>query len=153
MNPKEISYFLSVINDYFTTVSKAKPETGVPFLKEEHSSIIQDMTGIIGISGLKKGAVYFTASKEMLLDLYKEIFGSNENPDTFTLADLVGEISNTISGNLRDFYGEHFLISVPIVCIGKETEIRIKIPIPVFVIPIKWKNHTSYLVAGLEEGI
>lgn len=105
MNPKEISYFLSVINDYFTTVSKAKPETGVPFLKEEHSSIIQDMTGIIGISGLKKGAVYFTASKEMLLDLYKEIFGKNENPDTFTLADLVGEISNTISGNLRDFYG------------------------------------------------
>lgn len=153
MNSKEITYFLSVINDYFITISNTKPETGVPFLKEDDKSIIQDMTGIIGISGLRKGAVFFTASKEMLLDLYKEIFGVNENPDNIILADLVGEISNTISGNLRDFYGEHFLISVPIVCIGKETEIRIKIPKPVFVIPIKWKNHTSYLVAGLEEGI
>ncbi len=153
MKPDEINYFISVISEYFSTCSKSKCETGLPFLKEDQYSVIKDFTGIIGISGLKKGAVYFTAPKEMLSELFFEIFEENSKPDLFILADLVGEIANTISGNLRKFYGEKFLISVPIVCIGKDSDIRIKIPTPVFVIPVNWKNHSSYLVAGLEDNI
>ena len=153
MEEKELKYFLKVITDYFTTISKVKIETVLPFLKEGQLSIIQDLTGIIGISGIKKGAVYFTAPKEMLSKLYKDIFIDEPDADIFTLGDLVGEISNTIAGNLRHFYGEKFLISVPVICIGKETEIRIKIPSPVFVIPIKYLEYQAYIVAGLEEEI
>jgi chemotaxis protein CheX len=70
--------------------------------------------------------------------------------DEAALSDLVGEMANTIAGNMREFFGASFLISVPIILTGKIDSINMRLKPPVFVIPIKWKDHTSHLAIGLE---
>jgi chemotaxis protein CheX len=64
--------------------------------------------------------------------------------------DLVGEIANTISGNVREAYGSDFLISVPVIIEGKKREIALPGNVPTFVIPLMWRHHKLYLVVCLE---
>ena len=104
-------------------------------------------TGIIGISGARKGIVYFTAPRGMLTVLLmrmQETDTSDEN-----IKDLVGEVANTISGNARRDFGKNFVISVPVV-IAHDAE---KLTAPhtrSYVIPINWRTHSAKLVVCLE---
>ena len=66
------------------------------------------------------------------------------------IKDLVGEIANTISGNVRQAYGSDFMISVPVVIEGQAKDIKLPEDIKSFVIPLTWHNHKSYLVVCLE---
>jgi len=106
-----------------------------------------EYTGVIGITGARKGIVYFTAPRGMLTVLLmrmQETDTSDEN-----IKDLVGEVANTISGNARRDFGKNFVISVPIV-IAHDLE---KVTTPYqrsFVIPINWRTHSAKLVVCLE---
>ena len=63
------------------------------------------------VSGRKQGAVCFSATSGMLdkiLGLLKDEKGKDE-----ARRDLVGEIANTLSGNVREEFGSDFHISVP----------------------------------------
>jgi chemotaxis protein CheX len=106
-----------------------------------------EYTGVIGISGARKGIVYFTAPRGMLTVLLmrmQETDTSDEN-----IKDLVGEVANTISGNARRDFGKNFVISVPVI-IAHETD---KVTAPhsrSYVIPINWRTHSAKLVVCLE---
>ena len=66
------------------------------------------------------------------------------------IRDLVGEIANTISGNVREAYGSDFLISVPVIIEDRRKEIKLPDNIPSFVIPLMWRDYKLYLVVSLE---
>ncbi len=149
MNEKDLQVFISTTLGYFKDTAGQTAEMGVPFLKKPDEVVAQDMTGVIGISGTKKGAVYFTAPRAMLADMVKVILGSEE-PDTDSLVDMVGEITNTIAGNAREAFGAGFMISIPVVVEGQPKNIRTPANVPVFVIPVKWREHKSYLVIGIQ---
>ena len=119
---------------------------GIPTNKEP---IVLDYSGIIGISGKRKGCVYITTTREMLESLAKIILGQ-ENASNETVKDLTGEIANTISGNVREAYGSSFMISVPVVIEGKAKDIKLPENVQAFIIPITWKDFKSYLVVCLE---
>lgn len=149
MKENNLNFFVDSILNYFKQTTGKEAVVGIPYLKEEEA-VVLDFTGIIGISGKQKGSIYLTATHKMLEELGTIIladidYGQEE------LKDLVGEIANTIAGNVRDVYGSSFLISVPAVVVGRPHDIRFPEELPVFVIPIKWQKYQAFLVVCLED--
>lgn len=148
MNETDLHFFIDSTVNYFEEVTNEKAIAGIPYIKDEEP-VVLEYTGIIGISGKRKGSVYVTTSDEMLRDIAKTILGLDEVGQA-DIKDLVGEIANTISGNVRQAYGSDFMISVPVVVEGKAKDIKLPDNMQSFVIPITWKDYKTYLVVCLE---
>ena len=148
MNKNELIHFIDTSLQFFDEVSGKKAECGIPYLKGGEP-VVLEYTGIIGISGERKGSIYYTTEKIQLNALAKTMLGI-ENIDLDDIKDLVGEIANTISGNLRQIFGDEFLISIPVVVEGKARDIKLPENIESYVIPIRWENTEAFLVVCLE---
>jgi chemotaxis protein CheX len=147
MNDEEIKVFIDGVVRYFQRVSGEPAEVDPPYLKGE-ASVILDFTGVIGISGRRRGAVYFTSGAEQLTELLHRL---GETKVGFSdHQDLVGEVANTIAGNARQYFGSEFLISVPLVLCGRSDKLSFPRHLKSFVIPITWRSHRSYLIICLE---
>ncbi|MEM0940702.1 MAG: chemotaxis protein CheX [Bacteroidota bacterium] len=140
--------FINSVNNYFKHLTEIDSNTKVPYLKESTGLILKDYTGMIAISGGRKGFVYISANKEMFADLINLFIGI-ENPSTEDILDMAGEISNVVAGNVRANLGANFMISVPTVFEGMPKELEIPEDVSVYVIPINWNGHEAYLVIGL----
>jgi chemotaxis protein CheX len=120
---------------------------GSPYLVTDGKPGAYEYSGVIGISGARKGIVYFTAPRGMLTVLLMRMQETDCSEET--IKDLVGEVANTISGNARRDFGKSFVISVPTV-VAHEPD---KITAPhqrSYVIPINWRAHSAKLVVCLE---
>jgi len=149
MNETDLHFFIDSTTNYFDVMTNVKLETGIPYLNNG-KPIALEFTGIIGVSGGRKGSIYLTTSAEMLKEISEKSIGI-ENPSSADIKDLIGEITNTISGNMRYVYGDTFMISVPVVLEGKPKDIKMPSEIGSFVIPMKWKGYPLYLVVCLEQ--
>lgn len=148
MTETELKFFIEVVTSYFGQVTGEAATMGIPFVKKSEP-VVLDYTGLIGISGPRKCGIYFTAGAGLLRNLTKVILEADE-PDEETLLDMVGELTNTIAGNVRKSFGGDFLISVPMLIKGKPEDILMRLKPPVFVIPLTWQREKAYLVVGLE---
>jgi chemotaxis protein CheX len=148
MTENELKPIIKIVTEYFFNITSVPAAMGLPYIKRDNDPVF-DYTGVIGISGSRRGGVYYTAGKELLAEFGKSILGEEELDDD-ALNDMAGEMTNTIAGNMREIFGSSFLISVPIVLKGKIEHISMRLKPPVFVIPIKWKGYTSRLAVGLE---
>jgi chemotaxis protein CheX len=148
MNETDLHFFIDSTVNYFDEVTNEKATSGIPYIKDEEP-VVLEYTGIIGISGKRKGSIYITTSGDMLKSIAKVILGLDD-VSKGDIKDLVGEIANTISGNVRQAYGSDFMISVPVVVEGKAKDIKLPDNIQSFVIPITWKEYKSFLVVCLE---
>lgn len=148
MKTEEIQVFIDSILNYFSTVSCVDVSVGTPYLVAADNNPSKDFTGIIGVSGDRKGCVYFTAPKIMLHHLLLSL--GEQTVELKLIRDLVGEVANTIAGNVREFFGAQFLISVPVVVQGSPDPIQLPKQLKCFVIPISWKSYSADLVMALE---
>lgn len=146
----KLQVFLGGVRKYFYQwMSEDELEVGTPYLIESSQPSVKDYTGVITIKGINSGMVYFTAEKE-LLDRLLLLMG--ESAITAELmADLVGEVANTIAGNARSEFGEEFDISVPIVLRGSAEEITLPHKDRSFVIPLKWQRYSAFIVIALRK--
>jgi chemotaxis protein CheX len=147
MESNEITEFVDTTIRFFTEISGEPAKCGIPFVKIEDPVVLK-FTGLIGITGKRKGSIYYSAGKEQLTDLAKLMLGLTEvsNED---MKDLVGEIANTVTGNLRQSFGSDFQISVPVVVEGPR-DIKMPKNIDSYVLPINWRDYESFLVVCLE---
>jgi len=148
--------FIWGIGNFFARTSKIEAEVDAPYLMTDlnHS----DFTGVIGVSGDQQGAVYVTVPKELLADLYRNHYAASfgvsfddlsaEEFDEL-LTDSAGEMANTVSGNVRNFLGENFLISTPIVFEREGAPMEILENALGIVFPIRWQQHLCHIVVGL----
>ena len=148
MNETDLHFFIESTINYFEEVTGERAVTGIPHLKGK-DPLILEYTGIIGISGKRKGCVYITTTQAMLESLAHSILGI-EDAAVETVKDLAGELANTISGNVREAYGSSFMISVPVVVEGQAKDIRLPENVQAFVIPLTWRGFKSFLVVCLE---
>jgi len=148
MKETDLHFFIDSTLNYFKEITNEEAVTGIPYLKE-NEPVVLNYTGIIGISGKRKGSIYITTSGDMLTMLAKIILNLDD-VGADDIKDLVGEIANTISGNVREAYGSDFMISVPVIVEGKAKDIKMPDDVQSFVIPITWKDHQLYLVVCLE---
>ena len=148
MHEAQLQVFIDGTMRYFAHASDEAAVVSTPYLVGKSNPIIKEFTGIIGVSGKRKGSVYFTAPRPMLKVLLMNM-GETDLDDEF-LCDLVGEVANTISGNARREFGEDFMISVPVVVVGEPERIVMPERLRSFVIPIKWRSYEASLVICIE---
>jgi chemotaxis protein CheX len=148
MESNEITEFVDTTITFFTEISGEPAKCGIPFVKNNDPVVLQ-FTGLIGITGKRKGSIYYTAGKDQLEALAKIMLDLTEvsNED---MKDLVGEVANTVSGNLRQSFGSDFQISVPVVVEGPARDIKMPKDIDTYVLPINWRDFESFLVVCLE---
>jgi chemotaxis protein CheX len=143
----EIRTFIEGTTRYFEVSAQQSASVGSPYLVTDGNPGAYDYTGIIGISGARKGIVYFSAPRGMLAVLLMRMNETDTSDEN--IKDLVGEVANTISGNARRDFGRTFIISVPTV-VSQDVE---KVTAPYsksYVIPINWRKHSAKLVVCLE---
>lgn len=147
--------FITALHKYFDRVRlfssliNEQSETGIPYVKERDTLILKEYTGVIGISGNRKGFVYISANGDLFSDLLKFLV-KREKASEEHILDMAGEISNVVSGNVREAYGKEFMITVPLVFKGKPEDLKFPEDVPVFVIPFKWNGYEADMVIALE---
>lgn len=141
--------FVQSTANYFDAVARGGAVLGTPYLRDEDEDVALDFSAVIGISGTYKGAVYYTASREKMQELLP-LIGETDSDD-HVCADLVGEITNTISGNAREKLGPGFMISSPFIFEGRPRDVRSANGTPCYVLPVQWRNQTSRLLVTLEK--
>jgi chemotaxis protein CheX len=144
----EVGVFVGGVLNYFGTAVQHAAQCGTPHLALGERPEISDYTGVVQITGRRIGLVAFTAPKSMLsvmLMRMQETDMSHEN-----LCDLVGEITNTLSGNARRDFGHQFQISVPSVIAGRDGKLDYPQASRPIVIPIEWRNYHARLIVCLQ---
>jgi chemotaxis protein CheX len=135
---------------YFESAVDRAAAVGTPYLMTDRKqAVLSDYTGIIGITGARRGCIYFTAPSAML----RHILLSNGETeiDAHYMADVVGEVANVISGNARRVFGHDFAISVPELFAGRPSAGELPLAERAFVIPINWRQYRAALVVSLAE--
>jgi chemotaxis protein CheX len=147
MDEKDIQVLIDGVVHYFHSIVDKGTEVGTPYLAEYEDPVIGDYTGVIQISGVRRGSIYFTAPSAMLSHILLKQGEPDRSPQV--LADIVGEVANTISGNARRAFGQEFVISVPSVHIGPQVRQKLALNERSVVIPISWKQYRAALVVSL----
>lgn len=148
MKEQKIQTFVSIVKHYFDQFATDELIVDTPYLFEGDQPDLFDYTGVIGISGVMQGAVYVSASKELLQVVLKDL-NEKEMSDSM-LVDLVGEIANTITGNARSEFGPEFHISIPLVFKGPTQSVVLPKGNRSFVIPIIWQKQVGEIVVCLK---
>lgn len=136
---------------YFDAVAGAGATLGTPYLGGDNESAGLGYSAVIGISGSYRGNVYYTAPREKLNALLP-LLGETK-PDDLLCSELVGEITNTISGNAREQLGGGFMISPPFILKARPLEVHPARNVPLYVLPITWRQFTSRLLISLTKEI
>lgn len=145
---ESLPVFVRAIRDYFSNVAGEPAQTETPYLLTGAPEVY-DFTAVIGVSGDLQGAVYFTAPIG-LIDAILHSVGESHPSDELR-CDMAGEITNTLSGNVRKGLGPGFMISVPVVIQGKPKRLMLPKDTACFVIPIRWRHLRSLLMLCLSE--
>lgn len=143
-----LDVFVESIDNYFKVTCVSPAKVGTPFLTTDADKYIEDYTGMIQISGNYRGAVFFTAPERMLMRILRDLglVSTQEN----RLIDLVGEISNILSGNARKVFGEQFSIMPPRAFHGGRSGAPHADVNKIFIIPIEWNELTANLIVNLD---
>ncbi len=147
MREQDLTVFIDGAIHYFSQVSGEAASVGTPYLMNTRAAAAKGITGIIGVSGDKRGNVFFTAPQVLVKDLLTSL--GEEETSHENMCDVVGEVANTISGNARQFFGKEFMISAPVVVTGQSEKIQVPSEIRSYVVPIEWRGFEAGLVISL----
>lgn len=147
MTEQDLNVFIDGAVHYFTQVTGDAAHVGTPYLMNTQAAAARGFTGIIGVTGHKRGNVYFTAP-QVLVKVLLMSMGEDETTHA-NMCDAVGEVANTISGNARKAFGKDFMISAPIVVSGKSDKIVVPAEVRSYVVPIAWRGYEAGLVISL----
>ena len=147
-------YILKVLSQstlrYFEAIGATGAALGTPYLGGDKESAGLGYSSVIGISGTYRGNIYYTASRDKLMALLPLL--GETRPDENLCSELVGEITNTISGNAREQLGGGFMISPPFILQARPLTVHPLRNVPLYVLPISWKQlHSSLLIALSKE--
>jgi chemotaxis protein CheX len=147
LDEQDIRAFVYGTTRYFEVAAQQAASVGSPYLVTKGLPEMHDYTGVISVSGRRSGIVYFSAPRGLLTVLLMKMNESNVSHEY--LCDLVGEVANTIAGNVRLNFGRDFTISVPTVVAGTGQTIELPAGNRPVVIPINWRSHVAKLVVCL----
>ncbi len=149
MDEHDIQVLIDGTVGYFHGLVDRTTEIGAPYLMARDQPVISDYTGIISIDGARHGLIYFTAPSAMLRHVL--LANGEVQASTELMADIVGEVANTISGNARKHFGSEFQISVPTVHRGAGAAQALYLAERSFLIPISWRQYQAALVVSLQD--
>lgn len=147
MTEQAIKTFVDGASRYFAQSADKVVKIGTPFLIENTRPTVFDFTGVIQVSGVYSGLVYFTAPRILLTHLLMslgEYDTSNEN-----ILDIAGEVANTLAGNARSEFGSDFKISVPSLLDTSSQKLVLPVGKRSYSIPVYWRSYSAAVVVCL----
>ncbi len=137
-----------------STMAKMELTPEKPKLKKNEVSM-GDVSGLIGmISPQTKGSLSITFDGPLALATMKGMVGEAPNEVNEEITDLVGEITNMVTGGAKRMLSEkgiEFDMATPIVVSGKNHTIHHKSKGPVVVISLKGEAGRAYIEFSFDE--
>ncbi|ASM48796.1 chemotaxis protein CheX [Pseudoalteromonas espejiana DSM 9414] len=122
MNVEFINPFLSSLINVLSTMAQTELKPGKPRIKTDEIAC-GDVSGLIGMVGAQtRGSFSITFDEGLALTIMERMLG--ERPDNIDdeVTDMVGEITNMVTGGAKNLLGEKgydFDMATPIVVSGK----------------------------------
>ncbi|CAM3545029.1 MAG: chemotaxis protein CheX [Psychrobacter glaciei] len=140
---EKLGVFLSSISAFFAQIDDTPVAIDTPYLNSNKSAVGYDYSGIIKISGPIEGCVYVSAPSVMLREVIK-VMGEPDSSITM-MKDLLGEMTNTISGNARTEFGSDFIISPPKIIEGAPSIAYLPKDRQSYVTPFTWRGYEAVI--------
>ena len=124
---KLINAFLESLLNVLYTMAQTEAQHKTPQLKAENIAN-GDVSGMINMVGSEiTGSISITFTEDTILEIAKRMIGVELNSIDDTITDLVGEITNMVTGGAKQILidaGHKFEMTAPSVASGKDHEIQ-----------------------------
>ena len=153
MNVEFINPFLSSLMNVLETMATTKLKPGKPALKKEQVSK-GDVSGIIGMAGPQtKGSLSVTFDKDLALTIMERMLGERPDEVNEEVTDMVGEITNMVTGGAKVTLGEKgydFDMATPIIVSGTNHTINHKCEGTTLIIPFTSDSGKAYIEVSFD---
>ena len=133
------------------TMIDAKPQP--PQLKKDRRAL-GDITGKIDFSGTNNhGSLAISFSKPVILDITERMLGERCNDIDETVIDLVGEMTNMITGGAKRLYAESgldFDLTRPTTLVGDQVDVEHSVDSTIIVVPFETAEGRFYIEFGFD---
>lgn len=123
MNANQINPLLESTTSVLTTMAMVTITAGSPSVKK-NTKPLGDVTGIIKLTGIDcNGSLSISFSSAAILSITENILGEKISTIDDTVVDVVGEITNMITGSAKRIYSEQgmeFELTRPAMQVGRE---------------------------------
>ena len=153
MDVNIINPFLDATIKVIETMAFVKPVPDKPYVITD-TLIGGDISGIIGLTGAKRGSVIFSLSKEAALKIVSSMLNEKFYYINTEIRDAIGELTNVIAGDARRALAEqgyNFKAGIPTVIIGEGHEIESITSGPILAIPFKVDGCPFVVNASFEK--
>ena len=154
MNVEFINPFLSSMLNVMSTMAQMDLTPEKPKLKKDDIAM-GDVSGLIGmVSETAKGSLSITFDAPLALATMKGMVGEAPDEVNEEITDLVGEITNMVTGGAKRMLSEkgiEFDMATPMVVSGEDHTIHHKAKGPVVIIPLKAPAGKAYIEFSFDE--
>ncbi|MCP3909040.1 MAG: chemotaxis protein CheX [Oceanicoccus sp.] len=148
MNVKYINPLLESTISVLATMAMVQAKPGKPSLKQGQQSL-GDVTGMIDLAGQEvNGSLAIGFSEPAILDIAEKMLGERVSVIDDTVLDVVGEITNMITGSAKRLYSEQgieFDLTLPSIWSGNDKIIEHKVKGNPIILPFDTTAGQFYL--------
>lgn len=148
MNAEFVNPFLQALQNVLSMMAQMELKPGKPQIKKDDFAR-GDVSGIIGMVGPQlKGSFSISFEENLACEIMHKMLG--EMPDSVDdeVCDMVGEITNMVTGGAKKTLGENgyeFDMATPIVVAGKDHTISHRSEGPKIIMPFSHISGKAYI--------
>jgi len=154
MNVNFINPFLQSLLNVISTMASMDLTPGKPQVKTDNLAK-GDVSGLIGMVGPQtKGSLSITFEQKLVLQIMQNMLGENPGKINEEVTDLVGEITNMVTGGAKNLLGQkgyEFEMATPMVVSGKGHTISHKANGTKIIMPFTSPYGTAFIEICFED--
>lgn len=154
MNVNFINPFLQSLLNVISTMASMDLTPGKPQIKSDNLAK-GDVSGLIGLVGPQtKGSLSITFEQKLVLQIMQNMLGENPGKINEEVTDLVGEITNMVTGGAKNLLGQkgyEFEMATPMVVSGKGHTISHKASGTKIIMPFTSPYGAAYIEICFEK--
>lgn len=148
MKVEFIQPFLDAIQNVLSTMAQIRATPMKPFVKSGDKAM-GDVTGMIGMVGQQaRGSLAISFTAPAILSVASRMLGENVQEVNDVVADVVGEITNIVTGGAKKALSEKgytFNMAIPTTVVGKDHSVHHKTSRPVIVVPFETEAGSFFV--------
>ena len=154
MKAEFVNPFLSSLLEVMGTMAQTQLKPGKPQLKTNDKAY-GDVSGLIGMVGPQtRGSFSITFEKSLALKIYQRMLGSETTEIDDDITDMVGEITNMVTGGAKRLLGEKgydFDMATPAVVSGPNHTVSHKVKGAKITLPFTCPDGKAYIEICFED--
>ncbi|RUO76893.1 chemotaxis protein CheX [Idiomarina tyrosinivorans] len=148
MNAEFVNPFLQALSNVLSMMAQMELKPGSPMVKKNDVAK-GDVSGIIGMVGPQlKGSFSVSFEENLAIEIMYKMLGERPTSLNEEVCDMVGEITNMVTGGAKKSLGEKgydFEMATPIVVSGREHTISHKADGPKIIMPFSHIAGNAYI--------